>query len=216
MPRDRAPHEARDTSQHLSSKSLDLAARPPSDRRREPAPRPSGEGAKRRTGDSSHLQPVAGELHIPDDRRMRAARRHAPASSSEIRDEFPPSRAAPPTTCAALENQRLRTPCAPDRTRPPARCARRRRSRLRARRPRSVSSSRGAAQNFERRQPPGCAHDAAARMRRRAAHEKVPDRRAVPRPSGHRPQKEKLFERKLALKNIPFGQARSGARYPAA
>ena len=52
-----------------------------------------------------------------------------------------------------------------------------------------------------------CAHDAAAGMRCRSAHVEILDRRAVLRPSRHRPQEEKLLERKLALENIAFAQS---------
>src|SRR5438445_12150117 len=52
-----------------------------------------------------------------------------------------------------------------------------------------------------------CAHDAAAGMRRRSAHVKIFYRRAILRPARRRPQKEKLFQRQLALKNISFRQS---------
>src|SRR5690349_24672084 len=45
-------------------------------------------------------------------------------------------------------------------------------------------------------------------MRRRAAHIKIGDRRAVIRPTRHRPQEEKLFERELTLKDISLCQAK--------
>src|SRR5690242_10769497 len=52
------------------------------------------------------------------------------------------------------------------------------------------------------------AHDAAARMRRRSAHVEIVDWRAVIRPSRDGTQEEKLFERKLALKNISLREAK--------
>ena len=51
------------------------------------------------------------------------------------------------------------------------------------------------------------AHDAAAGMRRRAAHIEVANRRRVLRPSRGRPQKEQLLERQLALEDVAFRQA---------
>src|SRR5580698_1365120 len=51
------------------------------------------------------------------------------------------------------------------------------------------------------------AGDAAARMRPRAAKIQSGDRRAVLRPSGDRAHEKKLLERKIAVKNISFGQA---------
>src|ERR1700678_3710609 len=44
-------------------------------------------------------------------------------------------------------------------------------------------------------------------MRGRAAHVKLLNRRAIARPSRRGTQKEKLLERKFALKNISFGQS---------
>src|ERR1044072_8499618 len=63
-------------------------------------------------------------------------------------------------------------------------------------------------QHLQRRIPSRRAHDPAARMRRRTAHVKVLDRRAVLRPTRRGPQKEELFERQLALENIPFRQTK--------
>src|SRR5271166_5739307 len=62
-------------------------------------------------------------------------------------------------------------------------------------------------QNFESSETSGCAHDAAAGVRRRTAHVQFADRSSIASPTGNRPQKEKLFERKFALKNIAFGKA---------
>src|SRR5713226_7204973 len=62
-------------------------------------------------------------------------------------------------------------------------------------------------QNLHRRIAPAGAHDAAAGMRRRAAHVKIANRRTVLRPTRRRPQKEKLFQGKLTLKNISFRQS---------
>ena len=64
-------------------------------------------------------------------------------------------------------------------------------------------------QDFESRQPAGAAHDAAAGMRGRSAHVQVLDRSAELRPTRHRPQEEKLLQRKLALENIAFAQVRT-------
>src|SRR6185437_11231855 len=61
-------------------------------------------------------------------------------------------------------------------------------------------------QDFQRGQPSGRAHDAAAGMRCRAAHVKVLDGRAELRITWHRTQEEKLLKRKLSLKNIAFAQ----------
>src|ERR671925_278706 len=52
------------------------------------------------------------------------------------------------------------------------------------------------------------AHDAATWMCRRAAHVEIFDWRAVIGPSRDRAQKEKLFKRKFALKNISLRQAK--------
>ena len=71
-------------------------------------------------------------------------------------------------------------------------------------------------QNFERGKTAGRAHDAAAGMRRRAAHIEFLHRSAVARPAGRRAQEEKLLERKFALENIAFGEPGGAARYPAA
>src|SRR5579862_3131389 len=43
-------------------------------------------------------------------------------------------------------------------------------------------------------------------MRRRTAHVEILDRRAELRVSRHRAQEEKLFQRKLTLKNVSFGK----------
>src|SRR5260370_35458603 len=51
------------------------------------------------------------------------------------------------------------------------------------------------------------AHDAAAWMRGGAAHIKVADRGAVVGPTGDGAEEEKLFERKLALKNVALSEA---------
>ena len=50
------------------------------------------------------------------------------------------------------------------------------------------------------------AHDAAAWMSGRAAHVQVADRRAVLRPARRGTQEEQLFERQLALEDVPFRQ----------
>src|SRR5712691_570949 len=63
-------------------------------------------------------------------------------------------------------------------------------------------------QDFQRSQPARSAHDAAARMGRRSAHVKVLDGGAELRPARHRPQKEKLLQRELALKDVAFTQAK--------
>ena len=62
-------------------------------------------------------------------------------------------------------------------------------------------------QDFERREASGPAHDAAAGMRCRSAHVEILDGRAELRVSRHRPQEEKLLERKLALENVAFAQS---------
>src|SRR5437899_12699269 len=61
-------------------------------------------------------------------------------------------------------------------------------------------------EDLECRKPPRRAHDPAARMRGRSTHIEVLDRRAELSVAGHRTQEEKLFERKLALKNVSFAQ----------
>src|ERR1700733_11800953 len=53
----------------------------------------------------------------------------------------------------------------------------------------------------------GSAGDTAARMRARPTKIKSRNRGAISRPAGHRAHEKKLFERKIAVKNIPFGQA---------
>ena len=50
------------------------------------------------------------------------------------------------------------------------------------------------------------AHDAAARVRRRAAQPEVADRRPEARVAGHRPVEEQLLERQLALEDVALGQ----------
>src|SRR5690349_17827140 len=62
-------------------------------------------------------------------------------------------------------------------------------------------------QNFHRREPAGCAHDAAAGMGCGAAHIKIADRRAELRVTRHRAQEEKLLQRELALEDVSFAQA---------
>src|SRR5215470_10932281 len=62
-------------------------------------------------------------------------------------------------------------------------------------------------QNFERRQAAVGAHDAAPGMGGRSTHVEVFDRGPVLRPTWDRAQKEKLFQRKLALENITFTQS---------
>src|SRR5436190_15899071 len=62
-------------------------------------------------------------------------------------------------------------------------------------------------ENFERCQASGRSHDSAAGMRRRAAQVKILDRRAKCSPSRDRPQEKQLFERKLALEDVAFGQS---------
>src|ERR671939_1292253 len=62
-------------------------------------------------------------------------------------------------------------------------------------------------QEFQSRIASGRAHDPAARMRRRAAHVKIPDGRAILRPARRRPQEEELFEGELSLKDVAFGEA---------
>ena len=71
-------------------------------------------------------------------------------------------------------------------------------------------------QDPHRRVPARRAHDAAAGMRRRAAHVEVANRRPVLRPARRRAQEEQLLERQLALKDVAFGQARTRARGRAA
>ena len=68
----------------------------------------------------------------------------------------------------------------------------------------------GVFQNFHRCLTPARAHDAAARMRRRAAHVKILDRRAILRPTRRRPQKEKLLERQARPEKyfLPTNQTR--------
>jgi hypothetical protein len=65
----------------------------------------------------------------------------------------------------------------------------------------------GVFQDFKRRQASRRPHDSATRMHGRSAHVEVSNWGAVSRPSGDGPQKEKLFERELALENISLGQA---------
>src|SRR5215471_9683055 len=62
-------------------------------------------------------------------------------------------------------------------------------------------------EDFERCQPSRRAHDAATRMRGRAAHIKVLDRRAELRVPRHGAQEEELLERQFALEDIAFAQA---------
>src|SRR6202158_3763681 len=45
-------------------------------------------------------------------------------------------------------------------------------------------------------------------MRRRSAHIQIIDGSAVVGPAGHRPKKEKLLERKLALKNVALRKSK--------
>src|ERR1041384_1732744 len=63
-------------------------------------------------------------------------------------------------------------------------------------------------EHLERRIPPRRAHDPAAGMRRRPAHVKVLDRRAILRPTRRRTQKEELLERQLALEDVPLRQTK--------
>src|SRR5437899_8589614 len=62
-------------------------------------------------------------------------------------------------------------------------------------------------QDTERRVPARRAHDAAARVRRGAAHIEVADGRLVLRPAGRGTQEEELLERQLALKDVAFRQS---------
>src|SRR5207253_6329890 len=66
--------------------------------------------------------------------------------------------------------------------------------------------SRSVPQEAEGSIAPRRAHDAAARMRRAAAHPQVPNRRVVLRPPGHRPREEQLLERQFALEDVSFGE----------
>src|ERR1700759_479321 len=52
------------------------------------------------------------------------------------------------------------------------------------------------------------AHNAPTGMRGRAANEEVIDRSAVIGPAGNGAEKEKLFERKFALKNVALRKAK--------
>src|SRR5262245_18160965 len=61
-------------------------------------------------------------------------------------------------------------------------------------------------ENPARRIAPRRTHDAAAGMRGGAAHPQVSNRRLVLGPSRRRAEEEKLLERQLALKNVPFAQ----------
>src|SRR3954467_6348737 len=63
------------------------------------------------------------------------------------------------------------------------------------------------AEDFLRRIESGRAHDAAAWMRRRAAHIQIVNGSAVLRPARYGPQKEQLLERQFTLKDIAFRQA---------
>src|SRR5947207_12059347 len=63
-------------------------------------------------------------------------------------------------------------------------------------------------QNLHRAIPAGCPHNAAARMRCRTAHVEIANRRAILHPTRRRPQKEKLLERQLALKDIAFRKSK--------
>src|SRR5439155_19927866 len=69
------------------------------------------------------------------------------------------------------------------------------------------SGSRSLPQDSQRGVAPGRAHDAAAWMRRRAAHPELPNRRLVLSPAGNRAREEQLLERQLALKDVAFRQA---------
>src|SRR3954468_5882438 len=51
------------------------------------------------------------------------------------------------------------------------------------------------------------AHDAAAGMRRRAAHVEAADRRAVVGPPGRGSQEEQLLQRQLSLEDVAFREA---------
>src|ERR1700690_3393148 len=62
-------------------------------------------------------------------------------------------------------------------------------------------------QNFEGRQTSIGTHNSPSGMGGRAAHVQILDRRAVSRPSGHRAQEEKLFQRKFALEDVSFTQS---------
>src|ERR1700751_4053405 len=78
------------------------------------------------------------------------------------------------------------------------------------RRPRKIIFARRPAlpllQNHLTRKAPRRRHKSASRMRRRSAHVQTLNRRFVIRPTRHRPQKEQLFQRKFALKNVALRQ----------
>ena len=69
-------------------------------------------------------------------------------------------------------------------------------------------------QDFQGRQSPGGRHDAASGVRAGAAHVEILDRRAVLGPAGHRPEKEKLVQGQLALKNVALGQTKLPLQVP--
>src|SRR5581483_11544248 len=63
-------------------------------------------------------------------------------------------------------------------------------------------------EDFKGRKPAGRAHHASAGVGRRSAHIEIPDGSAKLRISRRRTQKEKLLQRKLALKDIAFSQSK--------
>src|SRR5439155_15368157 len=68
--------------------------------------------------------------------------------------------------------------------------------------------SRRRSQDPECREPARAAHDPAAGVRSRAALPVAADRRAVLRPTRHRPQEEELLQCQLALEDVALGEAR--------
>ena len=62
-------------------------------------------------------------------------------------------------------------------------------------------------EDFARGVLPGRPREAAAGMRARAAEKEPLDRRAVLRPAEHRPHREELIERQLAVMDVAAGQA---------
>src|ERR1700690_4403210 len=62
-------------------------------------------------------------------------------------------------------------------------------------------------ENFKRGQTSGCAHNAAAGMRRRSAHVEIFYGRAELRPARDGAQEKQLFERQFALEDVAFAQS---------
>src|SRR2546428_8706711 len=72
--------------------------------------------------------------------------------------------------------------------------------------PSSYLLSPGIGEDLHGRISPGCPHDSAARMGRRAAHVEAVDWRFVLGPAGRGAQEEQLLERQLALADVALRQ----------